>query len=702
MPKKIGNVGRDILVNAALPAATATYTVISHQYVIDTIEQALADNGFTVSEEVYRCTTDAKVAHGAFHIEYDGDPDLGLMYTFSNSYDKSLRFKAAIGAHVYANGGYMLSNIDNWKRKHTGTADNETETLINDHITNAHTYFDQLKADKDSMQEIEIDKITFGGMIGQMFMLGYLTIDQLSLIQKEYENSSFPYTTGKDNLWTCYSHIINALKQSHPSKWMSAQGAVHLFVVTKFNLTQFDEEEATDEIQIDSTESSQEINTTEIPTEAEETVFIPKGVAPNDGVNPTEIGSVFNINGVEHEIIAQQDIDDAPHWEMKLTKTQVEDIKNVVEPILTGIHDGVEVVPTLPGFEPEMGVEPEVEEEVVDPAQISLENQIEQANAAQPVDLDAEEDADWEKHGMKEVGADAEMQEMKTEEVIAEREVEDTPTEPMPTDEFRFPCEDYDDKQIGDVIELNGSYYEVGDVETTEDTSYWLCKALEIEESGDTEVLTAEDLLEQHQEVLTNAQVDAITEKPAAVIEAIETFDPTPEQDPEEMLFEKEDVAGDLLIAPGAFIEVDDVFYTVIREEDINGTLYLACKKADVSEEDPFTEGPVEAALPVQEPVEAAQVEAPVENVSDEFDISDTPTAQEDPLVEEVLEVVEEVVEEKLDPVKAIISQEIEDIYGDDTGFTYTTGDGLYHIKRESGETFVLSQSYIDGLLTEI
>ena len=62
MPRKLGNVTKDVLVNAPLPVATTTYTVISHQFVIDTINQELANNGFGVKHELYKCTKDAQEA----------------------------------------------------------------------------------------------------------------------------------------------------------------------------------------------------------------------------------------------------------------------------------------------------------------------------------------------------------------------------------------------------------------------------------------------------------------------------------------------------------------------------------------------------------------------------------------------------------------------------------------------------------------
>lgn len=243
MPRKVGMTTRSTLVNAALPAKTKTYTVISHSYAINTILAAIAANGFEVESEEYKCNTDAKVAHGVFKINYDGDPELSMVYSFSNSYDKTLRFKAAIGAQILDNGAYMISDVDHWKRKHTGTADNETQQLINEHISNAQSYFDTLQKDKESMKKLTISRSEFGRLLGELFIDELITLDQLSVIVKEYENPSFKYSTGKDNLWTCYNHVVYALRQSHPAKWMKSQVGVHLYFTSHFGIGIFDHDE---------------------------------------------------------------------------------------------------------------------------------------------------------------------------------------------------------------------------------------------------------------------------------------------------------------------------------------------------------------------------------------------------------------------------------------------------------------------------
>jgi hypothetical protein len=250
MPKKLGTVDRSVLTAAALPPATKTYTVISHSFIINTIVQALEDNGFELNGEEYKCTTDANVASGTFMITYAGDEDLNMMYSFNNSYDKSLRFRAAIGAQINVNGSYMVGNTDSWIRKHTGTADQEAHDLINDHIANASMYFDQLVQDKENMKQMVISKSEFGAILGELFIKDHLTVDQISHCRKQFMGASFSYeempSKHNINLWTAYMIIADALRQSHPAKWMSAQVATHLYFVSKYNITEFDEEE-TDE-----------------------------------------------------------------------------------------------------------------------------------------------------------------------------------------------------------------------------------------------------------------------------------------------------------------------------------------------------------------------------------------------------------------------------------------------------------------------
>ena len=246
MPRKLGNVTKDVLVNAPLPVATTTYTVISHQFVIDTINQELANNGFGVKHELYKCTKDAQEAVGKFIVDYNSDPDLSMMYAFVNSYNKMIKFGATFGVYVHESESFMVGQLGDWNRKHTGTADFETQQKIEEQMADAKDYYDQLANDKAAMQKIDITRDKFGALLGTLFLRGWLTIDMVSLAAKEFDNPSYTYSTAKDNLWTCYNHILVALRQSNPRVWLANQSAIHLYMTLEFDLAQFDVDETTD------------------------------------------------------------------------------------------------------------------------------------------------------------------------------------------------------------------------------------------------------------------------------------------------------------------------------------------------------------------------------------------------------------------------------------------------------------------------
>ena len=296
MPKSTKTfVSKETLIDAALPAATSTYTVISHEFIINTVLQNLNDNGFNVLEEKYRCNMDARVAQGIYKIEYANDPDLSMMFAWVNSYDKSLKFRCTVGGHVNASGASMMKRSKSWERKHTGTALQETEETIIDLVSNANAYFNELLQLKDLMKGINIDKDAtthihqelselyklkdnveggvltldedetamlagdiesaskqikssslqyFGWLMGDLyFTKRILTGDQCSVIMREVDNPSYDYNGSDVSLWTMYNHILCGLRITHPRKWMESQTMVLLHLMDKYDLVVFDEEE---------------------------------------------------------------------------------------------------------------------------------------------------------------------------------------------------------------------------------------------------------------------------------------------------------------------------------------------------------------------------------------------------------------------------------------------------------------------------
>ena len=233
MPKKIKNCSKDYLTSIALPVYEDSYTVISHASVIDMSMAELKTAGFTVKEEEYRATADGKIAQGAYKLHYNSDPELYMMFAWTNSYNKQVRFRCGIGAHINSTGARMVcGEMGNWSRKHTGTADEETAKTIKDQIANAQMYYNQLVADKENMKKIIMNKRRQAQMLGILFAeYQILTTEQASMVRQQMDKSLFIFDD-PDSLWAFYNYVTLALQHSHPKTWMEDQRILHYFIST--------------------------------------------------------------------------------------------------------------------------------------------------------------------------------------------------------------------------------------------------------------------------------------------------------------------------------------------------------------------------------------------------------------------------------------------------------------------------------------
>ena len=237
MPKKIQGCSMAHLVSVPLPNHGTTYTVISHQFVIDYSKTALQNAGFIIIDEEYRCTADGLIAQGIYKLNYNSDPELSMMFAWTNSYNKQVRFKCGVGAYVNKTGTVMVcGDMGSWARKHTGTADTETQDTIDDQVSNAYMYYNQLVADKALMEGISMNKRKQAQMLGILFAeYQILTTEQASMIRNQMDRPIHVFSNA-DSMWAFYNYVTVALQHSHPKTWMEDQRILHHFIseVNKF------------------------------------------------------------------------------------------------------------------------------------------------------------------------------------------------------------------------------------------------------------------------------------------------------------------------------------------------------------------------------------------------------------------------------------------------------------------------------------
>jgi hypothetical protein len=239
MPKKIQNTTKAHLISVPLPNHGTTYTVISHQFVIDYAYTALANAGFGIVDEEYRCTADGQIAQGIYKLQFNSDPELSMMFAWTNSYNKQVKFKCVVGAYINKTGAVMISgDIGSWVRKHTGSADTETKATIDDYISNAHMYYTQLCSDKAIMETVILNKRKQSQLLGVLFAeYEILTTEQASMIRDQMKKPYHVFAN-TESLWAFYNYVTNALQLSHPKTWMEDQRILHYFISTIGNFNQ--------------------------------------------------------------------------------------------------------------------------------------------------------------------------------------------------------------------------------------------------------------------------------------------------------------------------------------------------------------------------------------------------------------------------------------------------------------------------------
>lgn len=238
--KKPTETTKAYLENAPLPNHGKSYTVISHKQVIDNTLQMLNQSGFTVEKELYRANANAQVAQGIFHIKPNNTSDtqileeeeLGMMFAWTNSYDKSVRFQCAIGGYVQVcYNGMVCGDMMTFARKHTGSADHEIKMQISNQIKNAEKYFKRILDDRDALRGLPLTKRQQSELLGRLYFdENVLEASQLTCIKSEMEEPSYDYKCDQENAWAFYNHVTHGLKKAHPRNWLSDTKNFHDFI----------------------------------------------------------------------------------------------------------------------------------------------------------------------------------------------------------------------------------------------------------------------------------------------------------------------------------------------------------------------------------------------------------------------------------------------------------------------------------------
>lgn len=228
------------LENAELPKHNDTYAVIPHKDVIENAINMLNAAGFRIKKEIYRANLNANVAQGIYHIvpntnDFDilDEDELGMMFGWTNSYDKSTRFQCAIGAYVMVcQNGMVAGDMMSYARKHTGSAHQDIKMQISNQIKNAEKHYKRIITDKNNLKSVTLDLKKQSELIGRLYIeKEIINLTQVNIIKKEINSPSYTYNGDKDSAWYFYNHVTHALKETHPKTWLKDTQKFHEFII---------------------------------------------------------------------------------------------------------------------------------------------------------------------------------------------------------------------------------------------------------------------------------------------------------------------------------------------------------------------------------------------------------------------------------------------------------------------------------------
>lgn len=226
------------LYSAPLPEKTDSYTPISHKTIDENTKQVLKEMGFGISKIHYRSSTDGMVGQAEYHLNYGDDPEMGLMVAWQNSYNKLVSFKYAVGAHVFvcAN-GCVAGDLGAYRRKHTGSADQDATAMIRTYLYGAKQIFEKLVADREHLKKINLEASDMAAIMGRMFIHNeIITSTQLNIMKRELQNPTYDYGVPKHNAWALYNFATHAFKEDSPRNWMKRHIDLHEFFAENFGI----------------------------------------------------------------------------------------------------------------------------------------------------------------------------------------------------------------------------------------------------------------------------------------------------------------------------------------------------------------------------------------------------------------------------------------------------------------------------------
>lgn len=239
--RKIPTVTEQELASVTIPNHGKRYAAITYSNIISEVKRQAAAHNIEIIDTVYRTTEGGKIATGQYFLNYGNDPDIKLMFAWTNSYNKMRRFSCGLGTYVsVCLNGMLTADYSKFSRKHIGsatkgnTAYQEMVEQIEEQFKLASTVFANMVSDKNRMIERKLENSEINELLGKLFMEDVVGTVQMNIIKQQLKAPSFTYSGDGNSLWHFYNHVTHSLKEEHPMTFDEAHHKLHKTIHNSF------------------------------------------------------------------------------------------------------------------------------------------------------------------------------------------------------------------------------------------------------------------------------------------------------------------------------------------------------------------------------------------------------------------------------------------------------------------------------------
>lgn len=199
----------DIILSAAVPAATKTYSPLSHLDLINSVKEQLDKRGLVLKDERYQQNRNGQQMFGHMTVSgFNDEQDMCL--GFRNSYDKTMQVGVVGGSRVIVCSNLMFAGDFKSLQMHQGNISQELSIMLGKAADRLEEHYRKLQLDSDKMKQVEVNPRIIHEILGELFYSESVVSEaQLRIIRGELrEQTNF----GDGSLWDIYNHTTEALK----------------------------------------------------------------------------------------------------------------------------------------------------------------------------------------------------------------------------------------------------------------------------------------------------------------------------------------------------------------------------------------------------------------------------------------------------------------------------------------------------------